>query len=295
MHGNILLMANIQKTSKKPPLSPLVVLLTISSLISLGLWLYIRFAAAQDIDSVRNYFALSLSVTPFIAGCLGFGVARGWGGAKSLLGKAILSLSNGLLLWSFGNFAWAYYNLVLHVEAPYPSLADLGYGLGVLFWILSTVYIGRSVGVLLLMKKHPRLKWLAVSFAAASIALSYYLFIVVARDGSLGLQKTDLLKVFFDLYYPLTDVAALLVISSVVIVAGKYIGGSLRRPVLTILCGMLASYIYDLTFSYATTKGTYANGQLSDIFLLIATVALSFSIAMFGNRAINQQPKSEQL
>jgi hypothetical protein len=269
----------------------LKVLLTCTATISLGLWLYIRFGSNVS-DTTRNYFALSLSVSPFIAGCIGFHVAKLWGGLKSLLGKAISALSTGLVLWALGNFTWAYYNIIEHVEAPYPSLADAGYGLGVLFWILCTIYLGKALGVSLLLKKEPPLKWLAVGFAIASVGLSYYLFVSVARGGDLGLQGTDLLKAFFDLYYPLTDVVALLVIASVFIVSARYIGGLLRRPIVTILLGVLCSYIYDLTFSYSTTKETYINGQFSDIFLLAATVALSISLVMFGNRAV--QLKSKQ-
>ncbi len=287
-------MADLQKNPKKQVFSPLMILLTISSVVSLGLWLYMRVGNPSGTSSIGNYFALSLSITPFLAGCFGFAIARGWGGTKSLLGKAILALSNGLVLWSLGNFIWAYYNLVQHVEAPYPSTADVGYGLGVLFWILSTIYIGRALGVPLLLKKRPKLQWLAAIVAAASVALSYYLFINVARGGDLGFQTDDLLKVFFDLYYPLTDICALLVISSVFMVAGRYIGGSLRPPILAILFGVFSSYIYDLTFSYATTKGTYTNGQFTDIFLLIATVALSFAIAMFGAGTLNLQAKNKK-
>lgn len=278
-------MKNTQTGKKNYTQSLMTTLLSLSSLVSLGLWIYLR-SVDRSGGTTGNYFALSLSVTPFIAGYFGFGVAKHWGGIKSLLGKAILSLSTGLLLWASGNFIWAYYNIVKHVAAPYPSLADAGYGLGVLFWILSTVYLGRALGVAILVRSKPKLKWAAVIFALASIALSYALFIGVARGGDLGFQTTERLKAFFDMYYPLTDVCSLLVITSVLIVSAKYIGGLLRRPILTILLGMLASYIYDLTFSYATTKGTYANGQFSDIFLLIATVALSFAIVMFGNRAV---------
>jgi hypothetical protein len=267
-------------------------LLAFTSLISLGLWLYLRFANVSTDSNIGNYFALSLSVTPFLAGIFGFDIAKAWGGTKSLLGKAIVALSTGLTLWALGNFTWAYYNLVKQVEAPYPSLADVGYGLGVLFWILSTVYLGRALGVGLLLKKSPGLKWLSAGFTIGSIALSYYLFVVVARGGSLGLQSDELLKAFFDLYYPLTDVCALVVISMVFIVSARYIGGLLKVPVLAILFGMLSSYIYDLTFSYSTTKETYTNGQFSDIFLLIATVCLSASVVMFGMRAAKLRVKA---
>lgn len=255
-------------------------------MLSLALWLLLRFDPSVNRVAVGNYFALSLSLTPLIAGVLGFKVAKHWGGAKSLFGKATLSLSTGLTLWAIGNVIWAYYNIFKHVAAPYPSLADFGYGLGVLFWILCTVYLGKALGVPLLIKNKPKLKWGAVIFALLSIGLSYYLFIKVARGGSLGLQKSQLLNAFFDLYYPLTDVCSLLVISFVSIVSARYVGGLLRLPVYAILTGVLCSYIYDLTFSYATTKGTYANGQFSDIFLLAATALLSFSIALLDSRAL---------
>ncbi len=283
------MMGTPKNTKKHLPILKFTLL--VSSFVSLVLWLYLRTSIPASDSSIGNYFALSLSITPFIAGCFGFAIAKGWGGAKSLLGKAILSLSIGLVLWSLGNFVWSYYNLVQHVAAPYPSFADVGYGLGVLFWILSTIYLGRALGVPMMLRKRPALKLVAVGFATVSVAVSYYLFIVIARGGNLGLQSDDMLKAFFDLYYPLTDVCALIAITMVAIVSARYIGGLLRKPALAILLGMTASYIYDLTFSYYTTKETYVNGQFTDIFLLIATVALSVAIVMFGNRAVNLKPE----
>ena len=142
-------------TNKKRTQELMAGLLTISSIVSLFLWIYLRTMEHSG-GTVGNYFALSLSITPFIAGIFGFSVAKHWGASKSLLGKSIISLSTGLLLWSLGNFVWSYYNIIKHVAAPYPSFADVGYGLGVLFWILCTIYLGKALGVATLVKGKPK-------------------------------------------------------------------------------------------------------------------------------------------
>ncbi len=250
-------------------------------LVTLLIWVVIQFSGARD-ETINHVFALLLGVPPFLASLKGFQVSRAWGGAKSVMGKSVGALAIGLLLWSLGEFVWSYYNLVLRVAAPYPSWADLGYVTGVSFWIISALYLAQLTGVRILLKRKPSLKFTAVAVVVLSIAVSYYLLVAIARQGQILSDGTDLLKTILDIFYPLSDVMSLAIVAVVASVSGAYLGGLLRTPILVVGMGLLASYFFDMTFSYYTTIETYYNGQPTDLLLLVATGLLSFAVLLYG-------------
>ncbi|MFX1521303.1 MAG: hypothetical protein ACFFCD_15420 [Promethearchaeota archaeon] len=49
-------------------------------------------------------------------------------GHKTLNGKIWLLIALGNLFWTFGEFGWFYYEIILGIDTPYPSLADV-------FWL----------------------------------------------------------------------------------------------------------------------------------------------------------------
>ncbi|MBI2008161.1 hypothetical protein HYS82_00715 [Candidatus Amesbacteria bacterium] len=110
-------------------------------------WLKIRFTG-KEID-VENYlFNFSYIVFNLLGGIGALIIAhRKWGGFKSAIGKGISFLGLGLLGQGFGLLIWTYYNLVLQVEIPYPSLADIGYFALIPFYTLAMVNFAKASGV----------------------------------------------------------------------------------------------------------------------------------------------------
>jgi hypothetical protein len=49
-------------------------------------------------------------------------------GYKTLNGKIWLLIALGNLFWTFGEFGWFYYEIILSIDTPYPSIADV-------FWL----------------------------------------------------------------------------------------------------------------------------------------------------------------
>ena len=75
---------------------------------------------------IADLVVMGLSLTAFIFGFLSYRMH----GLKSIQGKALLFLSLGVLFWFFGESIWAYYEIVLGIEAPIASFADLAWLVG---------------------------------------------------------------------------------------------------------------------------------------------------------------------
>ena len=71
-----------------------------------------------------NYGFTLIYGSIFLSGAV-IGIANAFRfGITSTVGKSLFSLGLGLLSWQIGLWIWVYYNVVLNVEVPYPSLAD---------------------------------------------------------------------------------------------------------------------------------------------------------------------------
>src|SRR6185295_5953792 len=79
-------------------------------------------------DGFYNYlYSFLFGLTPLVAGIIAIFGAKIWGGLKTAMGKAVFFIGLGILCWGAGEMIWSYYNFVLAIPAPYPSLADLGF------------------------------------------------------------------------------------------------------------------------------------------------------------------------
>ncbi len=259
-------------------------LLILLFLITAGLWLIVRIRHTTDAQ-VNYYFSLFLGVLPFVASFKGFIAAKRWGGLSSILGKSVGALSAGLFFWGGGELIWSYYNLIAKVAAPYPSLADASYVLGYIALILSALFLVKLSGVNLYLKKRPSLWGLVVFVVIATTLASYYLLVVVARQGTLLSDSSDKLKVFLDIFYPFADLLALTVATVIAIIAGKYVGGKLRQPIILVILGLATMYAGDVIFGYTTTKGTFYNADWGDVVLLLGMTILSSAVVYYYHAA----------
>jgi hypothetical protein len=246
-------------------------------------WAYFFFthrAHEGDISLSEALYQFALGLIPLVGGILGLLKSFRWGGAKSSVGRTLLLVSIGAICWGFGQMFWSlYYNILTHVDIPYPSLSDVGYSLSFPFLALGLVNLSKATGARFSLK-HPGGKLLALFIIAGGMAAAYYLLIVLARGGVIDFTEGGL-KLFFDLVYPLGDLAIFL--SSLLIygLSFKYLGGRYQLATLSIILGMLVLFIGDLSFSYTTTIGTYYNGTWVDMILPTAWMFIVFGVNSF--------------
>jgi hypothetical protein len=250
--------------------------------LTLSMWVIIRFTGTTT-DEINYIYSLLLGIFPLVAGFKGLEAAQKWGGFASVLGRAIGALAIGVMFWGLGELVWSYYNLILEVPAPYPSLADAVWILGYLFWILSALSLIKVSGVRLVLKKRPHLWGVAALVILAGMAISYYLLIVVARQNHILSDPHSATKVFLDIYYPFGDFAAFTLVAIIGSVSLSYIGGKLRTPIVLTMLGLATMYVADTVFAYTTTKGTFYNGDVGDLLLLIGMSFLSLSLLKYSS------------
>ncbi|OGK09906.1 hypothetical protein A2767_01790 [Candidatus Roizmanbacteria bacterium RIFCSPHIGHO2_01_FULL_35_10] len=244
--------------------------------ISVAIWWVFLFLSGQK-DSFNNYsFVFIYGLLPLMGGIFGIVEAKKWGLFRSALGKALFFLSLGLITWSGGETIWSYYNLILHVEIPYPSWADASFIISWPLWSLGVFYLSAATGAKFGLKKaHGKLLLLLIPII--SIIFSYYLLVVVARQGSFEIAGGPV-KIFFDLAYPVWDVIILTLALLVYGLSFKFLGGRFKWPVIIILFGFIINYFADFGFSYTTTVESYFNGNWVDLLFATAMFILSFGI-----------------
>jgi diguanylate cyclase len=216
-------------------------------------------------------------VVPVLAGLAC--VRRGWRQATDTAdrrrsGWVLMGIS--CLSWGGGGLIWTIYEVHLGQEVPYPSLADVGYLLAVPPAIVGLGLLsgaGRGLSV--------RLRDVADG-AVAGTALLFISWATVlgplfADNGS------GLLSHAIGLAYPTSDVLT----ATVALLAVARARGT-HRTVMTLLgLGLAAVAVSDSSFTWFTSQGSYATGNLFDTgyvvgYLLIALAALHPGGALTG-------------
>lgn len=233
-------------------------------------------------DGFYNYlYSFLFGLIPLFGGVVAMYRASIWGNFKSAVGKSIFFVGLGVFCWGVGELIWSYYNFVLNIPAPYPSLADLGFAPSIFFYSLGAFYLSRATGA----KFGLRNRYAKIFVAIAPfivLVFSYYVLIVVARGGVLVPEGETTLKTILDIVYPLGDFVGLAI---AVIVSGlsfKYLGGRYLVDIVAILAGLAVMFVGDTVFSYTTTVGTYYNAQFGDLLLSTGTFLLSYGALGFS-------------
>jgi hypothetical protein len=236
-------------------------------------------------ETEANYwYQFAFGLIPLVGGILGIVKAKAWGFFRSFVGRAIFFLSAGLTSWGIGQMFWSvYYNLILRVEIPYPSLADVGYILAIPLWALGIVNLSKATGARFSVK-HLRGQILLLTIPIGAIILSYYLLFVLARGGSIPVDG-DGVKLFFDFAYPLGDLVILTLSLLVYGLSFTYLGGKYKIPIICIIFGFIIMYLADFSFSFVTTNMTYYNGHWVDILFPTAMVFMAIGINSFDTKS----------
>lgn len=248
-------------------------------------WLFIT---AQGLENTtQNFFyGVALGILPCLASVFGFINSNKWGGLKSSIGKSTFFLSLGLLTWGIGTLVFAYYNIFLQIDIPYPSWADLFYIVSWPLWAVGMVYLSRATGAKSQLKTvRGRVVFFLIPILIAT--LSYYLLIIVAREGTIFSASEDLVKVFFDLAYPIGDLVILTIALLIYGLSFRFLGGLFRWPIIFILSGFVLNYLGDFGFVYKATKGTFVVAGWVDFVYTIAFFFIGYGISLVNPLRLN--------
>lgn len=246
--------------------------------VILAVWWGILFFWFQSELAGQNLiWGASYQLLAILGLILGWNISRRWGGAKSVMGRALLLFALGLGAQVFGQTVFSFYNLVLKVGIPYPSLADVGYFGSIPLYIYGTVLIGRASGLKVSLRLFSG-KIQAVLVPLAILAASYAVFLT-----GYEFDWSDPIRIFLDLGYPFGQAIYISLALLVFLLSRGVLGGMMRPKVLYILIALFIQYIADFNFLYQATHETWVNGGYGDFIYLTAYFAMALGLISFGS------------
>jgi len=221
-------------------------------------------------------YLFSNAFPPFIAGAAVissvFTLRKYWGNPGDKFSKIWLGFTLGMFLWFLGELGWAVYTLLLNVEIPYPSIADIAWLIGyVPLFVALHLYL-RAFRVAISKAMY------AVAVVAVSIA-SFALFIFLMSPILAVAAEEEITTLVVDIAYPGLDLAlfSLSIVSLLIFAKGK-----IALPWLLINGAILMNVVADMLFSYTTLQGTYYNGHFLELFFHWAYIL--FALAFYTHR-----------
>lgn len=182
------------------------------------------------------------------------------------LKRSMLFYAMGMAFYALGLFVWTYYNLVLRVDIPYPSLADAAFLIYYPGVILGTYFLLKSFGGLLTRK-------LIVEGLLVMVALFITLYLFL-NQTSLGPDVTYGARIL-NILYPFAD--SFLVALAITILRTEK-GISEHPNILYFVFSFIILAIADTVFSFRQAAGVYWNGDISDLLFAVSGFLTSWGI-----------------
>lgn len=247
-------------------------------------WLWLQSFISAEISSYRNLvWGASYQLVAIFGGIAGLFISKSWGSLKSVMGRAILSFAIGLLLQSFGQSAFSFYNLALQVDIPYPSIADIGFFGSIPFYIYGIILLAKLSGVAVSLKSFLN-QTQAVLIPLVMLVFSYLFFL---REYEF--DWTNPLKIFLDFGYPLGQAIYVSIAILTYILSKGVLGGIMKSRILFLLLALLIQYIADYNFLYQATYGTWLNGGYGDFIYLLAYLFMALGLLQLKVRYITSR------
>lgn len=224
----------------------------------------------------RTIWSVTYQLIALWGGINGLFISTKWGGVKSVIGRSIVAFSIGLLLQSFGQTVYSYYLLRLHIDAPYPSLGDVGYFGTIPFYIYGVLLLAKASGIRISIKSFGK-KLQAVLIPLVILFISYYVFL-----RGYEFDWSAPIRVFLDFGYPLGGAIYISLTLLTLLLSRKVLGGIMKTPILFILAALVFEYAGDFTFPYSVSQETYFAGSYVDYLYVVAYSMMALSLIRLG-------------
>lgn len=234
-------------------------------------WIFLYVSGLKE--NFNNYFfAAVYGFMALLGGIWGIRIAKGWGGVKSVMGRAIIFLSLGLFAEEFGQLVFSYYNIFLKVEVPYPSIADIGFFMNIPFYLYGGYLLLKASGGSLSIKSL-RSQIQALGIPLAMLIISYLFFL-----QGYEFDFTKPLKIFLDFGYPLGQAMYVSIAILAFSLSRKTLGGVMRPKILLLIIAFIYQFAADFNFLYQNSSGTWYNGGYGDYLYLLAYFIMTLGI-----------------
>ena len=247
-------------------------------------WFFVSPLDPNAAVNEKNIWSSSYEIISLLGGIFGVLIARYWGGYKSVLGRATLAFSVGLFLQTFGQIVYNYYTLVMKIQAPYPSLGDVGYFGSVIAYIYGAILLGHATGLKLSLKS---IKNQLVGILLPLIMLIFSYAIFLSSYQFTG----NFLMTFLDFGYPLGQAFYVSVALLVLYTSRKFLGGIMKKPILLLLIALFVQYVCDFDFLYKANNNTWYAGGPGDYLYVVSYLLMTVALISVGQ--VQQKLKAE--
>jgi hypothetical protein len=201
-----------------------------------------------------------------------------------LLGRAYASLAIGLVLWLAAELVWAYSSIVVRIEVPFPSLADvfwlLGYGpLG--YHLFSTARLHRAF--------HNASKRIFVVSAAVSIFSLVYILDIVSASLTSNLNNFTALAI--SITYPIAD--AIVIVPAVLTIAKSGRGELTAVP--WIFISWIFTAVADALFGYTAVTNIAGDFSIWNLFYNAAYLIMAAGLYWHNKFFVMDDDKMKKL
>ena len=236
-------------------------------------WVTLRFLHPTPTQVL--IFADSYHVTALFGAIIGFSIARKWGGFQSMMGRAILMFSAGLLCEWFAQVTGIY--LVWQVgTVPYPSLSDVGAVGALIFYAIGSIDLAKASGAHISLRSYSG-KLIAALIPLLFLSASFAIFL-----RSYEFNWSQPLITFLDIGYPLGEAFYLSMAILAYLLSFKALGGMMKVPILFFITALISEYIADFYFLYDSHAGGYVLGSVNDLLFIVAYSLMAISLIQLG-------------
>lgn len=236
--------------------------ITLFSIGLLILWAYLQTLPVKTAQ-INFYFNIAVGFVYLITGLIALNYSSR--DIKKPMKNFLSIYGIGLISWGMASFIWGYYNLVVHMEIPYPSFADY-------FFILYSFLMGASFWFYFdIFKAKINRASLRDSFFIVSTIYFFIFFVLYKPSYEI---TAPWLEIVFNYLYPLLDATIL----SLAVIALRIEENKNVSSTLTLVVAVLSQVIGDIVFSFRMNNNSYWNGDISDLFFLISAIFYFISI-----------------
>lgn len=261
------------ETIKKEWQAQFAVLFFIALLV---FWLLLQFGIFDGITlfdhSIHKFFGAIYGIMALWGGVWGIVYSQKWGGFKSLMGKAILMFSLGLLAQEFGQVSLSYIDYVMRIQGAYPSIGDLGFFGSIPLYIYGVFLLAKASGVKIQLRAFEQ-KVIALIIPAVILSVGYFLFL-----QGYTFDWSNPIKIFLDFGYPLLQAVYISLAILTYLLSKGILGGVMKNRILFILFALSIQFFSDYTFLYQSSKGTWSAGGINDFMYLTAYFIMTLAL-----------------
>lgn len=223
----------------------------------------------------HSYFKFFGAIYGFVALCgaiSGITITGKWGGTKSVMGKAIILFSLGLLAQEFGQIVLSYIDYIYNIQGSYPSLGDVGYFGSIPLYIAGVLYLAKASGINISLKSYES-KLQAIFIPLSMLIVSYFIFL-----RGYTFDWSNPIKIFLDFGYPFGQAIYISLALVTYLLSRGVLGGIMKSKILFILFALCIQFLSDYTFLYQSSNGTWKVGEINDYMYLVAYFLMTIGL-----------------